>query len=174
MRIRQRDIKLVLTVAIFLFAVGSSLYSSWRSEDADDDAPIPSQQEETLRVKTVVDGDTVELEDGRKVRYIGVNTPEIERGTKKGQCYGQEALRRNRELVEGKEIRMEKDVSETDKYGRLLRYVFVGDVFVNEVLVREGFAEAKRYKPDTAKADALEAAERQAMDGKMGKWGKCR
>lgn len=173
MRIRQREIKFIATVVVFVFLLGSSFYSSWRDKETGD-STTPAQHSESLRVKSVIDGDTVEMEDGRKVRYIGMNSPEIERGAKKGQCYGEEASRRNKELVEGKEIRLEKDVSETDKYGRLLRYVYVGDIFVNETLVREGFAEAKRYKPDTAKADALEAAESEATDAKRGKWGKCK
>ncbi|NIM05287.1 MAG: hypothetical protein GTN65_06650, partial [Armatimonadetes bacterium] len=62
---------------------------------------------------------------------------------------GAEAWQANRELVEGKEVRLERDVSETDRYGRLLRYVYVDDVLVNAELVKKGLAEVRSYPPDT-------------------------
>ncbi|MEA2016532.1 MAG: thermonuclease family protein [Actinomycetota bacterium] len=73
----------------------------------------------------VIDGDTIELENGDIVRYIGINTPETD------EFYGDIATSKNSDLVLNKTLRLEKDVSETDKYGRLLRYVYVGDIFVN-------------------------------------------
>jgi len=111
-------------------------------------------------VVAVIDGDTIEVQlasgEVKRVRYIGVDTPES------GEVCGAEATAANRALVEGKQVKLEKDVSETDRYGRLLRYVYVGDVFVNAQLVREGYAEARKYPPDTAKANELEALEVQA------------
>src|SRR4030042_2567140 len=82
---------------------------------------------EGILVTRVIDGDTIEIEGGQKVRYIGIDTPEKVDPRPSVQCYGKEAAAKNKELVEGKRVRLEKDVSETDKYGRLLRYVFVGD-----------------------------------------------
>ena len=72
---------------------------------------------DVARVTQVIDGDTIRVEGGYKVRYIGIDTPEM------GEAFGMEAWQANRKLVEGKKVRLERDVSETDKYGRLLRYV---------------------------------------------------
>lgn len=89
------------------------------------------------KVIKMIDGDTIELGNGERVRYIGIDSPERLNG---GECYYQEALEKNSELVLGKSVRLVNDISEADKYHRLLKYVYVGDVFVNELLVREGYA----------------------------------
>lgn len=104
-------------------------------------------EDELATVTRVIDGDTIDVEINgtrERVRYIGVNTPERE-----DVCY-QEATNANVALVAGKVVRLEKDTSETDPNGRLLRYVYVGDTFVNAELVRTGYAEAVSYPPDTA------------------------
>ncbi len=103
------------------------------------------RQKETFKVIKVIDGDTIEIEGKQKVRYIGINTPELNDDNKTIRCFAQMAFEKNKELVEGKEVKLEKDISETDKYGRLLRYVFVGDIFVNDYLVRQGFAQVATY-----------------------------
>ena len=74
-------------------------------------------------------------------------------------------------LVEGKTIRMVKDISDIDKYQRLLRYVWVGDIFVNEILIREGFAHASTFPPDVLYKDAFLTAEKQARTEMIGLWG---
>lgn len=105
------------------------------------------------RVISVYDGDTITVEiDGERyrVRYIGVNTPELSNGSTPAQVCGEEAARANRELVDGQIVTLVKDVSETDRFDRLLRYVYLDDVFVNLWLVENGWAEAARYDPDTA------------------------
>lgn len=138
---------------------------------------IPTVNEHTdqnlVLVKRVIDGDTIEIEGGQKVRYIGIDTPETVDPRKPIQCFGIEASNRNKELVENKKIRLEKDVSETDKYGRLLRYVYVGKTFVNLALVSEGFAHSSSYPPDVKYQSQLIAAERQARDQNLGLWSKC-
>ena len=121
------------------------------------------------RVTQVIDGDTITIEGGYKVRYIGIDTPEI---YPKLEAYGMEALKANRELVEGKEVRLERDVSETDKYGRLLRYVYVDDILVEAELVRQGLAEAKAYPPDIKYQDHLEKLEAEARQAGRGIWAK--
>ena len=133
--------------------------------------PSASQEREKVRVARVIDGDTIELEDGRKVRYIGIDTPETVDPKKPVQCFGREAYLENKSLVEGKEIEMEKDVSETDHYGRLLRYVWVEGVFVNEHLVREGFAHAVTFPPDVKYQELFLEAERKAREEGKGFWG---
>src|SRR5687767_6587423 len=71
----------------------------------------------TQKVVRVIDGDTIELENGQKVRYIGIDTPETKKPRTPVQCFGQEAYQKNKELIEGREVLLEKDVSETDRYG---------------------------------------------------------
>ncbi len=132
--------------------------------------PTVMPQEEIVVVKRVVDGDTIELIDGRRVRYIGMNAPET-LGSNGKTCFGTQALVKNKALVEGKSIRLEKDISETDKYDRLLRYVWVGDIFVNEILIREGFAQVSTFPPDVLYKDVFLAAEKQARTEMMGLWG---
>lgn len=122
------------------------------------------------KVARVIDGDTVKLETGEVVRYIGIDTPETVHPTKPVQCYGKEASDKNQELVEGKEIKLEKDVSETDKYNRLLRYIWIGETLVNELLVKEGYAHSSTYPPDVKYQDKFIAAERQAREEKRGLW----
>lgn len=124
-----------------------------------------------VKVTRVVDGDTIEIEGGQKVRYIGIDTPETVDPRKEVQCFGKEASAKNKQLVEGKEVSLEKDVSETDKYGRLLRYVYLGKIFVNDYLVREGYAHASSYPPDVKYQDQFLQAEREAREAKRGLWG---
>jgi micrococcal nuclease len=140
---------------------------------------------ETYTVTRVLDGDTVVVIGGRKVRYIGIDAPETYGGGEENEeCFAAEARKRNEELVLGKKVNLVKDVSEEDKYGRLLRYVYVEDLTtpmseqttVNEMLVREGFAHSVSYYPDTAKQDVLIAAENTAKGNGSGLWaeGTCR
>lgn len=128
-------------------------------------------------VTEVVDGDTVWVDldsDGArdaKLRYIGIDTPEISDGE---GCYGPEAKERNRQLVEGQRVRLEKDVSETDRHGRLLRYVYLTDgAFVNGVLVREGYARAVDYPPDLRHTSLLASLQQQAKTANAGGWAAC-
>jgi len=110
-------------------------------------------------VTRVIDGDTIELSTKEKVRYIGVDTPE------RNECFFEEAKAINSQLVLNKQVRLVKDVSEVDRYGRLLRYVYVGDLMINYYLVRQGYAYASTYPPDVlyshkfAKAQSLARAE---------------
>ena len=124
---------------------------------------------ETAAVTQVIDGDTIVIEGNYHVRYIGIDTPEIRPVL---EAYGLEAWQANRELVEGKKVRLERDVSETDRYGRLLRYVYVNDVFVNAELVRLGLAEAIAYPPDTKHQDYFEELETAARRSGLGIWTK--
>jgi micrococcal nuclease len=101
-------------------------------------------------VTKIVDGDTIHVAingTNYTVRYIGIDAPE---NTTKNERLGADATERDKELVAGKRVILVKDVSETDRYGRLLRYVFADNVFVNYELVREGYAEATPYPPDTS------------------------
>lgn len=136
-------------------------------------SPPSSESAQQAVVKRVIDGDTIELEDGRKLRYIGIDTPETKHPTKGVECFGQEAALKNKELVEGKMVRLEKDVSETDRYGRLLRYVWLDDRMVNELLVAEGYAYSSSYPPDIARQEQLKAAQLTARTVSQGLWAVC-
>lgn len=124
-------------------------------------------------VTRVIDGDTIEVNiDGAsyKVRYMGIDTPELDDKRAEYCALAQEATRYNRQLVEGKRVRLEQDVSETDQYGRLLRYVYVDDLLVNAELVRQGLAWAKVYEPDTKYQNYLEELEEEARQASRGIW----
>jgi len=125
-------------------------------------------------VKRVIDGDTIELTDGRRVRYIGINTPEMSDPRKKVECFGREAKEKNKELVEGKIVELEKDISEKDIYGRYLRYVYVNGIFINEYLVEQGFANTMTIPPDVKYQKLFLEKEKQAREEKRGLWGKCK
>jgi micrococcal nuclease len=125
-------------------------------------------------VTRVVDGDTVEVEiDGVEydLRYIGIDTPETVHPSEPVECFGPEASAYNEELVEGKVVGLEKDVSDVDGFGRLLRYVWLGDEMVNATLVREGYAFSATYPPDVKHQEALTALQHEARIAERGFWG---
>ncbi len=129
---------------------------------------LPAPVQTADRVTRVIDGDTVVLSTGEHLRYIGMNTPEMS----PLQPFAKEATEANRKLVEGKTVRLEKDISETDRYGRLLRYVWVDNTMVNLELVRQGLAEATAYPPDVRYRAIFEAAETEAKLARRGMWAK--
>jgi len=123
-----------------------------------------------VKVARVIDGDTIEIEGGQRVRYIGIDTPELGQNA---DCYAREAYEKNKELVGNEIVGLEKDVSETDRYGRLLRYVYMGDLLINDVLVREGYANASSYPPDVKYQERFRGAEREARENSRGLWASC-
>lgn len=134
--------------------------------------PIPILTE--AKVTRVIDGDTIEVSIGSnlyKVRYIGIDTPETVHPSKPVECFGKEALNKNQELVAGRIVKLEKDVSETDKYGRLLRYVWVGDTMINAELVRLGYAQVITYQPDVKYQDFFRSLQNEARNEARGLWG---
>jgi micrococcal nuclease len=103
------------------------------------------------RVTRVVDGDTIVVTLGtalETVRYIGVNAPEVHHPRRGEEPGGREATAVNRGLVLGRQVRLELDVRTRDRYGRLLAYVWVGDVMVNAELVRQGYAQVMTVPPN--------------------------
>jgi micrococcal nuclease len=127
----------------------------------------PASNVTTAKVIQVIDGDTIIIQGGKHVRYIGIDTPEI---YPEVEPFGVEAWQANRALVEGKEVRLEEDVSDRDKYGRLLRYVYVSGIFVNAELIRQGLAYVypKSCFPDTKYYGRLKEAEREAREERRG------
>jgi micrococcal nuclease len=138
----------------------------------------PTGETVTGTVVDVVDGDTIKVDIGGTVytvRYIGIDTPETVDPGSPVEWMGPEASAANGGLVAGKQVVLEKDVSETDRYDRLLRYVWLdepdGWLLVNLELVRRGFANASSYPPDVAYQSLFRAAEREAADAGIGLWG---
>ena len=123
-------------------------------------------------VTRVIDGDTFEVASGQKVRMIGIDTPEIS-GDNTPECYGSEAAIEVKSLLENQEVFLQKDVSETDKYGRLLRYVYLDELFINEYLVNTGYAYAADYPPDSKYKNTFAVAEQSAKNAQRGLWSQC-
>ena len=121
----------------------------------------------------VVDGDTIHVRIGgrvEKVRYIGVNTPEVHHPTKGEEPGGREAAEVNRRLVEGQAVRLELDVQERDRYGRLLAYVWIGDLMINAELVRLGYAQVMTIPPNVRYQEVFLKLQREAREAGRGLW----
>lgn len=124
-----------------------------------------------VKVRWVDDGDTVILQDGRRVRYIGIDTPEIEHPHQPAQPLSYVARAANRRLVDGWRLRLVFDREKKDRYGRTLAYVYRSDgLFVNAELVRRGLAHVLYRFPNTAHAAKLLSLQRQAMEARKGIW----
>ena len=190
---------LIVILIVFLIACSTSGYLFWRAlslqstyKYIDLESPSPSVTSQVLgqttkkddtryEVTRVVDGDTIEINylgKPSKLRYIGINTPETVDPRRPVQCFGKEASNENRSLVQGKSVILERDVSDTDKFGRLLRYVYLklengSTLFVNDYLVRAGFAQVDTFPPDVKYVNRLLAAESEARSGNKGLWGIC-
>lgn len=128
---------------------------------------------ETVVVDRVLDGDTVELVDGRKVRYIGVNTPEL----KSNDCYAKEARDFNEALVLGKEVELEFDERREDDYGRTLAYVWLNTGglrrMVNMELLKKGYGTLLIIPPDDLYEEEMKQAELDAEASGAGLWTQC-
>jgi len=124
-------------------------------------------------VISIIDGDTVIVDiDGKKyeVRYIGIDTPEIDYENNLIEFYGIEAKEKNEELVLEKYVELEKDISETDKYERPLRHVWIEGKMINEVLIKQGYAQELTIPPDVKYADIFLKAEIYARENNLGLW----
>ena len=124
-------------------------------------------------VVRVVDGDTIHVRVGErleKVRYIGVNTPEVHHPRKGEEPGGREASALNRTLVDGRRVRLETDVQVRDRYGRLLAYVWVGETMVNAELVRRGYAQVMTIPPNVRHQALFLTLQREARDADRGLW----
>jgi micrococcal nuclease len=151
----KRWMWVLMLLALAFSSAGCELLQSGEETGGDKDL---------VRVRQVVDGDTIELADGRKVRYLGVNTPE------QGQPFYEEARQFNASLVSNKMVRLEFDVDTIDQYGRTLAHVFVGDTHVNLELIQQGYANVYTVPPNVKYSDAFLAAEREAREARRGLW----
>lgn len=138
-------------------------------------AALAADSQRTLvgQVSRVVDGDTIAVRIGERtesVRYIGMNAPELHHPTKGEEPGGREAAEANRKLVEGQTVRLELDVQERDRYGRLLAYVYVGDMMVNAKMVAEGYAQVMTIPPNVRHQDLFLKLQREARLLQIGLW----
>jgi micrococcal nuclease len=128
-------------------------------------------------VTRVTDGDTIRVtiqDTEYRVRYIGIDTPESVAPGQSVEPYAIAASEANERLVGGRDVILEQDVSETDRFGRLLRYVWLREngtwTMVNLALVEQGFAQVATYPPDVKYVDRFLAAEREAREEERGLW----
>lgn len=126
---------------------------------------ILEEKQGPFKVIKVVDGDTLDLNNSMRLRLSAINTPEV------GECYYQEAKDKLSSLVLNKDVYIEKDISDMDKYGRYLRYVYLNSIPVNKYLVQEGYAKVfDKYKDDTSKHAEFKEVEKLANQSKLGVW----
>jgi len=135
----------------------------------------PDGRENGYRIARVIDGDTIELSNGRKVRYIGIDTPEVRERRGRNWVYAPEpyslaAKDHNEALLRQGKITLEFDAQKEDKYGRFLAYVYAGDRMVNEGLLREGYATLYTYPPNTKYLGLLIGAQEDARRHGRGMW----
>ncbi len=117
-----------------------------------------------IRVSEVTDGDTIVLNNGNVVRYIGIDTPE------QGDSFFAEATETNRQLVRGKKLRLEYDIDKRDGYGRVLAYVWVDSLLVNAELIRRGLASVYLFSPNLKYRDDFVSLQKEARDNQAGIW----
>jgi micrococcal nuclease len=167
-------IPLPIVAGAILLAIGLATQRSAHPSPAARIADAPKSSDSDAVVARAVDGDTIELTDGRTVRYLGIDTPETVDPRKAVQCFGHEASDANRSLVQGQHVRLVHDIENTDKYGRLLRYVYLSDgTFVNLDLVANGYARAYTWPPNIAHATEFVAAQNAARTAGRGLWTAC-
>ncbi len=164
--------KSFLTALLILFLFGvfwywqvltGSPWSTQQSEEYQDTAV-------SVQVIRIIDGDTFEIEGAERVRLIGVDTPESVQSDTPVECYARESSEYLKELIEGKTVKLVRDTTNRDQYGRLLRYVYLDGIFVNEKIVREGYAQSVAYRPDTRLQSQLDRAEQVARRDSKGRW----
>ena len=153
-----RPTALFLALGLFLFGCSDNFSAS-----------------KEFRVQQVIDGDTIELDNGESVRYIGIDTPETRKREGDtwvyvGEPFAERAKDFNRRLVEDKIARLETDVQKKDKYGRTLAYCFVDDIFVNARMLQEGFALLYTIPPNVKYIDLLVKAQEDARKNNRGLW----
>ncbi|MBP1745195.1 MAG: nucH [Firmicutes bacterium] len=177
-----RNTLIAALVAGSIFAAGCSAGNSNTSSQAGTQTgeihSVEGISFEKAVVSRVVDGDTVVLSDGSRVRFIGVDTPE---STTTTEFYGKEASDYTKGRLAGKTVYLEKDVSETDKYGRLLRYVWLSlpneisdseirSKMINAILVQEGYAQSATFPPDVKYQEYLTMYNSEARNADKGLW----
>jgi len=125
-----------------------------------------------LKVVYIYDGDTVKLSNGEKIRYIGIDTPEMNYNNPPAEYFAQEAKKYNAKLVLGKKVKLDFDVVKRDKYGRLLAYVYVNEKFINQEMIEHGYARVLMIPPNLRFADYFLKLQNTAKEERRGFWSK--
>lgn len=161
--------KIIAGIIALMSALGLTGYTIVKKSDVKSPPP-----KELYRVEKVIDGDTIIINSDTSVRLIGINAPE------QGYCFAASSTAYLTSLLYGKNVRIEKDISGEDEYGRLLRYVILpsdderkDDILVNEKLVREGYAKRLQSPPNNRYRDLLASAEEKAKNENRGVWMAC-
>ena len=171
----MKKISTILILGILLFGCTVEVTSSPEASLSSKGSKTDNNRSNLVQYEVirVIDGDTVELKNGERLRYNDIDTPETVHPSKPIECYGAEASKKNKELVEGETILVELGDPEKDRYGRLLGYVYIDDLFVNAELVRGGYAEVNSYGNPGSKIVELINIERDAKLKSTGLWSSC-
>ena len=171
----MKKISTILILGILLFGCTGEVTSSPEASLSPKGSITDNNRSNLVQYEVirVIDGDTVELKNGERLRYNDIDTPETVHPSKPIECYGVEARKKNKELVEGETILVELGNPEKDRYGRLLGYVYIDDLFVNAELVRGGYAEVNSYGNPGSKLSNLLDIEKNAKKRMEGIWGTC-
>jgi len=172
---KQSKLVLVILLVALSFTL-IEIFESEYEEKVEVTSDVVELFEKLALVTYVVDGDTIKVDiEGKEetVRYIGIDTPEPY-SKSEPECFSKEASSANRDLVEGKQVRLVADKEDRDRYGRLLRYIYVDEVFVNAELVRDGFAKVMNIKPNSAHYEEFLKLEKAAQERSLGMWGVCK
>lgn len=169
MSLRFRGRRRALSALLVALALGAAAYVKREFGPPERTARSVSQQRFCVRV---IDGDTIELDGGERVRLIGVDTPETVDPRRPVQYFGKEASAFTRRMVEGKDVRLEQDQETRDQYGRTLAYVYLPDgTFLNAEIIREGYGHAYVRFPFRYERQFVEL-EREAREKGRGLWGR--
>ena len=160
----------ILTCRILAIAIFAAVTTSVCAE-----SPVNRASQKVYTVSNVIDGDTVDITNGPRIRYIGINTPETMdkkngRWVLSPEAYAREARDLNVKLVQGKKIKLEFDETKKDKYGRVLAYVYADDKMVNAEMVRQGLATTYTFPPNIKYLDILVEAQDEARRNRRGLW----
>lgn len=130
---------------------------------------IITNKEEVL-ITRIIDGDTIVDSQDRKIRLIGINTPELDKNNKLF-CFANKSSSRVSDLILNKKVYLEKDISDVDKYQRLLRYVWLEDKMINQILLEEGLAQVSTYAPDIKYQETFLEIQQKSRENNLGLWG---
>lgn len=158
----KKFVVLRFVVSFLVIASGVSIFIAKQNTD--------TLSQYTAVVSHVVDGDTIVLANGDKVRYIGADTPETKHPYKSVQYFGKKAFEFNEKLVKGKKVRLEFDVQKRDKYDRLLAYVWVDQTLVNAQLLKHGYAKCMNILPNVKYLEYFAFLEFKSKKDRVGLW----
>jgi micrococcal nuclease len=173
---KSRRLRGALLLALLILA-GLVLYDRVLGPAAGRQSPGPpapanesAVERSTARVVAAADGDTIRLDSGERVRYLGIDTPELGNERVAPQAFAAQAAERNRQLVAGKSVQLETDAEDRDRFGRLLRHVWLDNELIAATLIREGLGFAQLVPPNSKHRERLEAAEQEARSAQRGLW----